>query len=113
MEFFVTSGRNLLSAEATAGVGHHVALSIVAIDRTDNGYFRAKLAQEKLIQASGIPYTIIRATQFMEFLRGIADSSKGWQHRSASADTVPANCSGRRRFRDCGTGARGAAKRYR
>jgi uncharacterized protein YbjT (DUF2867 family) len=54
-------------------VRHHVALSIVAIDRTDNGYFRAKLAQEKLIEASGIPYTIIRATQFMEFLGGIAD----------------------------------------
>ena len=53
---------------------HHVALSIVAIDRTDNGYFRAKLAQEKLIEASGIPYTIIRSTQFMEFLKGIADS---------------------------------------
>ena len=75
LEFFETSGRNLLAAEAAAGVGHHVALSIVAIDRTDNGYFRAKVAQEKLIVASGIPYTIIRATQFMEFLRGIADSS--------------------------------------
>jgi uncharacterized protein YbjT (DUF2867 family) len=75
LEFFETSGRNLLAAEAAAGVRHHVALSIVAIDRTDNGYFRAKLAQEKLIEASGIPYTIIRATQFMEFLGGIADSS--------------------------------------
>jgi uncharacterized protein YbjT (DUF2867 family) len=75
LEFFETAGRNLLPAEAAAGVGHHVALSIVAVDRTDNGYFRAKLAQEKLIEASGIPYTIIRATQFMEFLRGIADSS--------------------------------------
>src|SRR6516165_7357236 len=75
LEFFDTAGRNLLPAEAAAGVRHHVALSIVAIDRTDNGYFRAKLAQEKLIVASGIPYTIIRATQFMEFLRGIADSS--------------------------------------
>ena len=75
LEFFETSGRNLLPAEAAAGVHHHVALSIVAIDRTDNGYFRAKVAQEKLIKASGIPYTIIRATQFMEFLRGIADSS--------------------------------------
>jgi uncharacterized protein YbjT (DUF2867 family) len=75
LEFFETAGRNLLSAEAAAGVRHHVALSIVAIDRTDNGYFRAKLAQEKLIEASGIPYTIIRATQFMEFLGGIADSS--------------------------------------
>ncbi|MCG5479885.1 MAG: SDR family oxidoreductase [Ensifer alkalisoli] len=75
LEFFETSGRNLLAAEAAAGVGHHVALSIVAIDRTDNGYFRAKVAQEKLIRASGIPYTIVRSTQFLEFLRGIADSS--------------------------------------
>ena len=75
LEFFETSERNLLPAEASAGVRHHVALSIVAIDRTDNGYFRAKVAQEKLIVASGVPYTIIRATQFMEFLRGIANSS--------------------------------------
>jgi uncharacterized protein YbjT (DUF2867 family) len=75
LEFFKSSGRNLLAAEAAAGVGHHVALSIVAIDRTDNGYFRAKAAQEKLIEASGVPYTIVRATQFMEFLGGIADSS--------------------------------------
>src|ERR671939_2097668 len=75
LEFFETSGRNLAAAETAAGVRHHVALSIVATDRTDNGYFRAKLAQEKLIEASGIPYTIIRATQFMEFLGGIADSS--------------------------------------
>jgi uncharacterized protein YbjT (DUF2867 family) len=75
LEFFETSGRNLLAAEAATGVRHHVALSIVAIDRTDNGYFRAKVAQEKLIVAAGIPYTIVRATQFLEFLRGIADSS--------------------------------------
>jgi uncharacterized protein YbjT (DUF2867 family) len=75
LEFFETSEGNLLPAELSAGVRHHVALSIVAIDRTDNGYFRAKVAQEKLIVASGIPYTIIRSTQFMEFLRGIADSS--------------------------------------
>jgi uncharacterized protein YbjT (DUF2867 family) len=75
LEFFETSERHLLPAEAEAGVRHHVALSIVAIDRTDNGYFRAKVAQEKLIKASGVPYTIIRATQFMEFLRSIADSS--------------------------------------
>jgi len=75
LEFFETSGRNLLAAEAAAGVRHHVALSIVGTDRTDNGYFRAKVAQEKLIAASGVPYTIIRATQFLEFLRGIADSS--------------------------------------
>jgi uncharacterized protein YbjT (DUF2867 family) len=75
LEFFQTSEGNLLPAEASAGVRHHVALSIVAVDRTDNGYFRAKVAQEKLIEASGLPYTIIRATQFMEFLRGIADSA--------------------------------------
>jgi len=76
LEFFETSGRNLLAAEAAAGVRHHVALSIVGTDRTpDNGYFRAKLAQEKLIETSTIPYTIIRSTQFMEFLKGIADSS--------------------------------------
>jgi uncharacterized protein YbjT (DUF2867 family) len=75
LEFFETSGRNLLAAEAAAGVRHHVALSIVGTDRSDNGYFRAKVAQEKLIKACGIPYTIIRSTQFMEFLRGIAESS--------------------------------------
>src|SRR6201997_3850310 len=75
LEFFETSGRNLLAAEAAADVRHHVALSIVATDRTDNGYFRAKVAQEKLVKASGIPYTIVRATQFLEFLGGIADSS--------------------------------------
>src|SRR5689334_11574612 len=75
LEFFETSGRNLLAAEAGAGIPHHVALSIVGTDRSDHGYFRAKVAQEKLIKGSGIPYTIIRSTQFMEFLRGIADSS--------------------------------------
>jgi len=75
LEFFQTAGRNLLGAEAGAGVRHHVALSIVGTDRTpDNGYFRAKVAQEKLIEASGIPYTVIRSTQFMEFLGGIAAS---------------------------------------
>ena len=76
LEIFETSGRNLLPAEAAAGVRHHIALSIVGIDRRpDNGYFRAKVAQEKLIEASGIPYTIIRSTQFLEFLGGIAASS--------------------------------------
>ena len=75
LEFFQTSGRNLLAAEAASrSVRHHIALSIVGADRTpDNGYFRAKVAQEKLIEASGIPYTIVRSTQFMEFLGGIAD----------------------------------------
>jgi uncharacterized protein YbjT (DUF2867 family) len=75
LEFFETSGRNLHAAEAATGVRHHVALSIVGTDRSDNGYFRAKVAQEKQIKASGIPYTIIRATQFLEFLGGIAASS--------------------------------------
>ena len=88
LDFFKTSEGNLLPAEAAAGVGHHVALSIVAIDRTDNGYFRAKLAQEQLIAASGVPYTIVRSTQFMEFLGGIANSS-------ATGNTVrlPPSCS--------------------
>jgi uncharacterized protein YbjT (DUF2867 family) len=76
LEFFETSGRNLVAVESAAGVQHHVALSIVGADRTpENGYFRAKVAQEKLIEASGIPYTIISSTQFLEFLRGIVDSS--------------------------------------
>jgi len=76
LEFFETSGRHLHAAEAAAGVRHHVALSIVGIERSpDNGYFRAKVAQEKLIVASGIPYTIVRATQFQEFLGAIADSA--------------------------------------
>ena len=75
LEFFETCGRNLRAAEAVAGVRHHVALSIVGTDRSDNGYFRAKVAQETLITTSGIPYTIIRSTQFLEFLGGIAASS--------------------------------------
>jgi uncharacterized protein YbjT (DUF2867 family) len=75
LEFFETSGRNLLAAEAAAEVRHHVALSIVGIDRSQNGYFRAKVAQEKLIVASGIPYTIVRSTQFLEFLGAVAASS--------------------------------------
>ena len=73
LTFFETSSRNLLAAEAAAGVGHHVALSVVGTDRLlVSGYFRAKLAQEKLIKASPIPYTIVRATQFFEFVGGIA-----------------------------------------
>jgi uncharacterized protein YbjT (DUF2867 family) len=76
LEFFETSGRNLLAAEEAAGVRHHIALSIVGTDRSpDNGYFRAKVAQEKLVESSGIPYTIVRSTQFLEFLGGIASSS--------------------------------------
>lgn len=76
MSFFTTSTGNLLAAEKAAGVGHHVALSIVGIDRSpDNGYFKAKIAQEKLIEAGPIPYTIVRSTQFMEFVDGIADAA--------------------------------------
>jgi uncharacterized protein YbjT (DUF2867 family) len=73
LAFFETSGRNLLAAEAAAGVRHHVALSVVGTDRLlASGYFRAKMAQEKLIKASPIPYTIVRATQFFEFVGSIA-----------------------------------------
>src|SRR5256885_12086264 len=73
LEFFETSGRNLLAGEAAAGVGHHVALSVVGTDRLlASGYFRAKMAQEKLIKASPIPYTVVRATQFFEFAGSIA-----------------------------------------
>lgn len=80
MEFFETSGRNLLAAEANAGVVHHVALSVVGTDRLlRSGYFRAKMAQENLIQASEIPYTILRSTQFFEFVGAIAQSATDGQ----------------------------------
>src|SRR4029077_19825486 len=76
LKFFETSTRNLLAHEAAAGVGHHVALSVVGTERlSESGYFRAKIAQEKLIKASSIPYTIVHATQFFEFLKGLADAS--------------------------------------
>ena len=76
LEFFETSGRNLLAAETAAGVGHHVALSVVGTDRLlASGYFRGKMAQENLIKASSIPYTIVRATQFFEFVGAIAQSA--------------------------------------
>jgi uncharacterized protein YbjT (DUF2867 family) len=76
LKFFETSTRNLLKYEAAAGVGHHVALSVVGTDRlSESGYFRAKIAQEKLIKASSIPYSIVHATQFFEFLKGLADIS--------------------------------------
>lgn len=76
MEFFTSATRNLLAGEAAAGVGHHVMVSIVGIDRaSDCGYYRAKVAQEKLIKDSSIPYSIVRATQFFEFLNTIADAA--------------------------------------
>jgi uncharacterized protein YbjT (DUF2867 family) len=75
-DFFRTSGRNLIAAEVAAGVRHHVALSVVGTERLqDSGYFRAKLAQETLIKSSPIPYTLVHATQFFEFIRAIADFS--------------------------------------
>ena len=76
MKFFETSTRNLLASEAAAGVGHHVALSVVGSERLlESGYFRAKIAQEELIKSSSIPYSIVRATQFFEFIKSIADIS--------------------------------------
>ena len=75
LKFYETSGRNIIAAEGRAGVSHHIALSVVGLDRLQQGsYFRAKLAQESLIRESSIPYTILRSTQFFEFLRGIADA---------------------------------------
>lgn len=81
MEFFETAGRNLLSAETTAGVKHHIALSIVGADRSpDSGYLRAKVAQENVIKGFKVPYTIIRSTQFFEFVKGIAQSATEGQN---------------------------------
>lgn len=91
MNFFETATRNLLSYEAAAGVGHHVALSVVGSDRMlESGYFRAKIAQENLIKGSSIPYSIVRATQFFEFVKGIADfSTEGNKVRLPSALIQP------------------------
>lgn len=91
MEFFTTSTRNLLTYEAAAGVRHHVALSVVGTERLlESGYFRAKIAQENLIKASSIPYSIVRATQFFEFIKGIADlSTDGNKVRLPSALIQP------------------------
>jgi uncharacterized protein YbjT (DUF2867 family) len=76
LTFFRTSTQNLLTAELTAGVGHHIALSVVGTDRLlESGYFRGKIAQEQLIQESSLPFTIVRATQFFEFIEGIADGA--------------------------------------
>jgi uncharacterized protein YbjT (DUF2867 family) len=87
LEFFETSARHLLPAEAAAGVGHHVVLSVVGADRLpDSGYMRAKVAQEATVKAATVPYTILRATQFFEFIGRIADGSTG---RHGSPVTCP------------------------
>ncbi|SOY63901.1 conserved hypothetical protein; UDP-glucose 4-epimerase domain [Cupriavidus taiwanensis] len=91
LHFFETSGRNLAAAEKAAGVGHHVALSVVGTDKlAQSGYFRGKIAQEALIRNAGIPYTIVRSTQFLEFLGGIAESgADGDAIRLSSASIQP------------------------
>lgn len=91
LEFFQVSGRNLLVAEARAGVRHHVALSVVGTQRlAESGYFRGKIAQEELIEAAGIPYTIVHSTQFFEFLGGIVQSgTEGDQVRLSPAYVQP------------------------
>ena len=91
LDFFTTSGRNILSAESAASVGHHVALSVVGTDRLlGSGYFRGKMAQENLITASAVPYTIVRATQFFEFVKGIAQAAtEGHSVRVPSAMMQP------------------------
>ncbi|HEY2473258.1 MAG TPA: SDR family oxidoreductase [Candidatus Cybelea sp.] len=88
-QFFETAARNIMAAEATAGVTHHAALSIVGIDRNPQvGYFRAKLAQESIVKASGIPYTIVRSTQFFEFVEDMAQASADAQPVHASPALV-------------------------
>ena len=92
MKFFETSTRNLLSYEATAGVGHHVALSVVGSERMpESGYFRAKVAQEKLIKESSVPFSIVRATQFFEFLKGLADISMDGEQGAFATCAFPAD----------------------
>ena len=100
LKFFETSTRNLLTYEAAAGVGHHVALSVVGTDRlSESGYFRAKIAQEKLIKESSIPYSIVHATQFFEFLKGLADISIDRRQGAFATCAFPAD--GCRRCREC------------
>ena len=109
MDFFQTSTRNLLAAEQAAGVGHHVALSVVGCDRLpDSGYMRAKVAQEGLIEASSIPYTIVRATQFYEFVKTIADAATEGDNRSRAVRGYSAR-RGRRRCKRGGQDRRGHA----
>ena len=93
MKFFKTSTHNLLTGEAAAGVSHHVALSVVGTGRLlQSGYLRAKFAQEKLVKDSSVPYSIVQATQFFEFLETIADAATPRQRRSRAACAHPADC---------------------
>ena len=97
MKFFTTSTRNLLEAAERGGVTHHVALSVVGTERlSESGYFRAKIAQEKLIKESSIPYSIVHATQFFEFVKSIADAATDGDTRPPGAGAHPAD-GGRRR----------------
>ena len=112
LEFFETSGRNLLAAEKAAGVKHHLALSIVGAERLPkSGYMRAKVAQEKLIRDSGIPYTIVHSTQFFEFLDGIAQSGTVGDRCHSFVRLFPADRLGRRRGCDGRCGALPADQR--
>ena len=113
LEFFETSGRNVLAAEAAAGVKHHVALSVVGTERLlDSGYFRGKMAQENLIKACSIPYTIVRATQFFEFMGGIAQSGTVGQTVRLLARADAAHGVGRRGRRDGRRRTRCARERH-
>ena len=112
LEFFETSGRNLMAAEKTAGVKHHLALSIVGSDRNpDSGYLRAKMAQENLIKSSGIPYTILRSTQFFEFRRHRQIGRSG-RRGAAVPRAVPADRLGRRGRQPGRADAGAAAERH-
>ena len=111
LDFFQTSARNLLAAETAAGVGHHLALSIVGADRLpESGYMRAKIAQEETIKAGSVPYTILRATQFFEFIGRIADSSTNGDTIRVPPVFLPAGV-GRRRRRRVGRRSQRASRR--
>lgn len=112
MDFFQTAGRNLTAAEVAAGVRHHLALSVVGTERLqDSGYFRAKLAQERLIKSSPIPYTLIRATQFYEFVRDSPVFDRR-RHGAPAARAVPADGGGGRGGRGRRGGACQAGERH-
>ena len=114
MEFFQTSGRNLLTAEAAAGIKHHVALSVVGTERLQaSGYFRAKLAQETLIKESNVPYTLVQSTQFFEFMFGIAQSGTQGRQGSPLSCFDAADRVRRRRRHPCRPRGKSAGERHR